>query len=155
MAALGSWLLGIIAAAMVLSILYGLLPKGTIRSISRVTGGLILMLVILRPLAGGDWTHLMTRYADYQESIDDRIENYRRQNEKETERIIREKTAAYISDKAVQMGLTCHAQVETRLQQGVPYPAAVSLDIPKNAELSDMIAEELGIPAEKQRWREG
>ena len=152
MAALHSWLLGIIAAAMILSILYGLLPRGTMRSVSRVTGGLILLLVILRPLAGGDWAHLMNRYAEYQGAIDRQIEVYQQSSQKETARIIQEKTAAYISDKAAHLGLACHVQVGTELRQGVPCPDEVTIDIPKNVQLSEIIARDLGITEEKQRW---
>ena len=35
------WLLGILAAAMGLSLLYALLPKGAVRAAAKATGGLI------------------------------------------------------------------------------------------------------------------
>ena len=152
MEGLRSWLLEMIAAAMVVSILYALLPKGSLRSSARVTGGLILLLVMLRPLAGRSWEQLMTRYAAYHDQIDAQIENYQAANEKELEELIQARTEAYISDKAMHLGLSCHAQVATELRQGIPYPAAVRLDIPKSAELSEIIARELGIAEEKQRW---
>lgn len=38
------WLLGILAAAMGLSLLYALLPKGAVRAAAKATGGLILLL---------------------------------------------------------------------------------------------------------------
>ena len=41
------WLLGVLAAAMALSLLYALLPKGAVRGAARATGGLILLLVVL------------------------------------------------------------------------------------------------------------
>ena len=44
--ALRTWLLSIIAAGLVLSILYALLPKGRLRPIVRTAGGVVLMLVI-------------------------------------------------------------------------------------------------------------
>ena len=47
---LRTWLLGIIAAGMVIGVLYALLPKGRLRPIVRTAGGVVLMLVILRPL---------------------------------------------------------------------------------------------------------
>lgn len=149
------WLLGIIVAALVLSVLYGLFPKGSVRAVSKATGGLILMLVILQPLLGNDWTHLEEKYLDYQESIDGQIENYRVENENELAGIIQEKTAAYITDKAAQIGVHCQVQVDTELRSGIPYPSAVILDIPKNKELSDMIQRELEIPADRQQWLGG
>lgn len=50
--ALRTWLLSIIAAGLVLAILYALVPKGRLRPIVRTTGGVALMLVILRPYWG-------------------------------------------------------------------------------------------------------
>lgn len=50
--ALRTWLLSIIAAGLVLAILYALVPKGRLRPIVRTTGGVALMLVILRPVLG-------------------------------------------------------------------------------------------------------
>ena len=40
------WLLGILAAAMGLSLLYALLPKGAARAAAKATGGLILLLAV-------------------------------------------------------------------------------------------------------------
>ena len=45
------WLLGILAAAMGLSLLYALLPKGAVRAAAKATGGLILLLAVLGLLA--------------------------------------------------------------------------------------------------------
>lgn len=152
MEALRGWLLGIMAVAMVLSILYSLLPKGSIRSISRMTGGLILLLVMLRPIVGGDWNRLTSRYSDYQVHISSQIETYQEENEKERERLIQEKTAAYILDKAAQMGITCRVQVGTEIRKGVPYPASVTLNAVKDKDLSQIIEQELAIPEERQVW---
>lgn len=152
MEALRGWLLGIMAVAMVLSILYSLLPKGSIRSISRMTGGLILLLVMLRPIVGGDWNRLISRYSDYQVHISSQIETYQEENEKERERLIQEKTAAYILDKAAQMGITCRVQVGTEIREGVPYPASVTLNTVKDKDLSQIIEQELAIPEERQVW---
>ncbi|MBQ0038175.1 MAG: hypothetical protein KBS74_05825 [Clostridiales bacterium] len=152
MASLRSWILEFIASAMLLSVLYGLLPRGIMRTVAGITGGLIMLLVILRPVAGTDWERLSDRYAAYQMDIQEKIEQYQEDDEKEMEEIIQEKTAAYISDKAVQLGLDCRAQVDTELRDGVPYPIAVTLDIPKNGELSEIIRQDLGISADHQRW---
>ena len=57
------WLLGVLAAAMALSLLYALLPKGAVRGAARATGGLILLLVVLGPLAGLDLSDLALRRA--------------------------------------------------------------------------------------------
>ena len=57
------WLLGILAAAMGLSLLYALLPKGAVRAAAKATGGLILLLAVLGPAAGLDLSDLAVRYS--------------------------------------------------------------------------------------------
>ena len=54
MSLLKTWLFGVIAAAMALSILYALVPKGALLTIAKCTGGLIMLLVVVRPLLALD-----------------------------------------------------------------------------------------------------
>ena len=68
---------------------------------------------------------------------------------------IAERTAAYISDKGAALGLAVTARVEPENSpDGIPVPSAVELTGPRSAELSAYIAEELGIPPERQIWKE-
>ena len=75
--ALRTWLLSIIAAGLVLSILYALLPKGRLRPIVRTAGGVVLMLVILRPLTELDLEGFAVSYDDYAREIRELTEQYR------------------------------------------------------------------------------
>lgn len=152
MEAFRSWLLAVIAAAMILSILRALLPPGSIRAIGGTTGALILLLVMLRPVLGRDWRNLGWHVESYQAQIDEQVAAYGEAREKELAEIIQEKTAAYIWDKAQELGLSCRAQVETELRDGVPVPSAVTMDIPRSGELSALIERELAIPPERQYW---
>ena len=68
------WLLGVLAAAMALSLLYALLPKGAVRGAARATGGLILLLVVLGPLAGLDLSDLALRYQDLSRDVERQAE---------------------------------------------------------------------------------
>ena len=120
--ALRTWLLSIIAAGLVLSILYALLPKGRLRPIVRTAGGVVLMLVILRPLTELDLEGFAVSYDDYAREIRELTEQYRAADTAELAAIIERETAAYISDKGAALGVNCHAVVETELRSGVPYP---------------------------------
>ena len=151
--ALRTWLLSIIAAGLVLAILYALVPKGRLRPIVRTTGGVALMLVILRPVLGFDFTDLAASYGDYAQEIQALTETYRAADAAELAAIIEQRTAAYISDKGAALGVTCHAQVETELRSGVPYPCAVTLDVERNETLAACIAADLGIGKEAQVWQ--
>ena len=56
MDALRTWLYGVFCAALLLTLTQGLLPKGKLRSLASLAGGLILLLALLRPLGvGKDW----------------------------------------------------------------------------------------------------
>ena len=68
--------------------------------------------------------------------------------------LIADKTAAYIASKGDALGLDCTPQVETQPREGVPYPSAVTLDIPEDAALAAWISEELAIDRAHQYWRE-
>lgn len=101
------WLLGVLAAAMALSLLYALLPKGAVRGAARATGGLILLLVVLGPLAGLDLSDLALRYEDLSRDMERQAEAYRQEGQVQLELGIQQRTAAYISEKAAQLGLSC------------------------------------------------
>ena len=150
--ALRTWLLSIIAAGLVLSILYALLPKGRLRPIVRTAGGVVLMLVILRPLTELDLEGFAVSYDDYAREIRELTEQYRAADTAELAAIIERETAAYISDKGAALGVNCHAVVETELRSGVPYPCAVTLDVERNETLAACIAADLGIGKEAQVW---
>lgn len=146
------WLLGILAAAMGLSLLYALLPKGAVRAAAKATGGLILLLVVLGPLAGLDLSDLAVRYEDLSRDMERQAEAYRQEGQAQLELGIQQRTAAYISEKAVQLGLSCRPRVETAWRDGVPYPSSVMLDMAENRALSAILEEDLGIPPSEQHW---
>ena len=147
------WLTGVIAVALLLSVIYALLPAGKLRSVVRFTGGLVLLLAVLRPLVGMD-TEWEMGYEDCAREIQEQIGAYQEENLKQARDIIAEQVAAYISDKGQQLGISCHPRVMTQLRDGVPYPDNVTMDIPLQQELADYIADTLGIPAERQIWQE-
>ena len=151
--ALRTWLLSIIAAGLVLAILYALVPKGRLRPIVRTTGGVALMLVILQPVLGFDFRDFAVSYQDYAQEIQALTEEYREADAAELAAIIEQRTAAYISDKGAALGVNCHAVVETELRSGVPYPCAVTLDVERNEALAACIAADLGIGKEAQVWQ--
>lgn len=154
MSVLRTWLMGIVAAAMALSILYALVPKGALLTVARCTGGLILMLVVFRPLLALEPDTLSLQYDTWQNTVQQQTDDYAAQQQQELTRIIQQETAAYISEKAAALGLTCCPQVACQLQDGVPLPVEVTLDIPRNEALSALIAADLGIGEAQQHWRE-
>lgn len=51
-AAIKEWLLGVVAAALVVSMARAITPEGTVKKIGRLVGGLLLLLAAVRPLLG-------------------------------------------------------------------------------------------------------
>ena len=114
----------------------------------------ILLLVIVRPLLGLDLTELALRYEDYRQQIQALTEEYRRSGDAEFAALIADKTAAYIASKGDDLGITCTPRVEMEDRDGVPWPSAVTLDIPKDEALSAWLSTELAIDDAHQYWRE-
>lgn len=149
---LRSWLMGIIAAGVVLSVLYALLPKGRWKPAARAAGGVALLLVILRPVVDLDMGTFALSYDDYERQIEALTEEYRQTASRELTALIEEKTAAYIASKGAELGLDCTAQVETEVRDGVPYPASVTLDVSRDPALAAWMAAELDIGESGQHW---
>ena len=149
---LKEWLFGLVAAAMLLAMLNILLPKRVFRAIGKVTGGLILMLVLLRPVLGLRWEELSGKYQDYELQIRQQTEVYTQENRQQMEDIIEQQLNAYIWETAAEMGLDYEAAVETQLRDGVPYPMSVTIYGDYHEGLSDRIFRDLGIAPELQNW---
>lgn len=151
---LRSWLLGIVCAAFLGALAESLTPEGRMRKICRLAGGLVLVLAALGPVARLDLqdTALMTMQRDPQaHSAADSLEDT---NIFLQERIIAEKTAAYIVDKAEGLGMTCEAAVTvTADERGALLPTGAVLKGAWTAEqqlrLAEILTQELGLMPEQ------
>ena len=112
----------------------------------------ILLLAVVQPLLRVRWEELTWRYETYQREMDRQTEAYQAAYANSLSGDIADRTAAYISEKAAALGLSCNPEVTCRQQDGVPFPTEVTLDIPKNAALSKIIAADLDIGEEAQHW---
>ena len=73
------------------------------------------------------------------------------EQQKEMQALIEQETAAYISDKAQDMGLECRVTVRCKVgEEGVPYPDSVTVEGAASEELRRWITRELNIPSERQ-----
>ena len=153
MESLGKWLLSVSATALAVSVLQALIPEGGIRRVAAFTGGLLLLAVLLRPVLGADLSALTVSLEDWTEQVEQRTAELEQAQTNALAEGIEERTAAYISDKAATLGLTVTARVETETgEDGIPIPSAVEVDGPRSPELETYIAQELGIPPERQVW---
>jgi stage III sporulation protein AF len=155
MGAVRSWLTSVVVVSLLLSVAQTLIPEGSIRKIASFTGGLVLLVTLLRPLLGTDLSRLDLDRSDYAAAIQARQEELTAAGEEELAARIAERTEAYISDKGDELGLSVTARVTTETgADGVPTPFSVELWGQRSGQLAAYMEEELGIPGERQVWHE-
>lgn len=153
MDAFRAWLIGVMAVAVILTVLSTLLPEGSVKKIAGVTGGLVLLLTLLRGLRSLDVANLRLSYDDCAAQISRQTEAYREKSLRDMESLIAERCGAYISEQAQTFGISCSPQVEvTQTGEGIAVPAAVTMDVSYHAGLAQIIAENLGIDEQNQKW---
>ena len=152
-----SWLIGVTAAALIAALADSLTPEGAAKKIGKLAGGLLILIAVLKPLVGLDYGALAGALANYHIQT----EGYSRALEDENERLIKiiiaEQTAAYIQDKAAELGAVCTAEVTcTAGEDGSFYPASVviygELTVEQEKLLGRIIEGDLAIPKESQEY---
>ena len=154
------WLLEITAAAMLVALAEALIPAGTMRRVGKLTGGLLLMIVVLRPVIGMDYSALSENFSRWRQDLGSYQAQPEVTNFQVMKTIIESKSAAYIQDKAEGLGILCQAEVKCSAEntRSYPYPASVTikgnLSSGQIRQLQELIEAELAIPTEKQRYSE-
>lgn len=154
------WLLGVTAAALVLALAEALAPEGGAKRVCRLAGGLALLLAAVGPVMGALDGSVLTQAV---ESWKARAQSCEQELEEQRDQfyltIIEEETAAYVMDKARELGLECSAEVTYGYDEnGVPCPWEVTArgvwTTERRAELERLLEEELGVPAQRQYYEE-
>lgn len=154
-----TWLLSVLVTCVLCAAADGLMPPGGVRQVGRLVCGLVLLWAILSPavrLGGvdaGQWLE------DYLAGLELRESELEEQVGNGMKSIIEQETAAYIVDKAAEMGLTCTARVSCQAVEGgvyVPSQTQVAgvLSQAEQDRISQMIQADLGVPAQRQFYYE-
>ena len=155
MESLRTWLSSIVAVTLLIAMAESLVPEGTMRRVAGFTGGLVLLLALVRPGLAGGLPDLTLETEKWTAAIEEQQASLSRQGEDALAALIAERTASYIWDKGAALGLEVKANVETRTgEAGLPVPERVELEGPYSKELADYITHELNIPPERQVWNE-
>lgn len=153
--ALREWITSVVMVTLLLSVTQTLLPEGGVRKLASFTGGLILLVALTRPLLGTELERLELDLEPYRQAVQERQTELRESGEKELSELIARETAAYIWDKAEELGLRVAVRVTVEPDEnGVPVPAAVEVTGPPSEELADYLERELGISRERQDWKD-
>ena len=142
------WLLGIVAAALAAALADCLISQASVRRLARLAGGVLMALALLRPL--GALAGIPLSLEDWRGRREALTEQYQAAQNETLTAIIEEETAAYIVDKAAELGL----ETQVRVQAGAQGASLeVWFTIPRAEALAQWLEEALGIPAEAQHWR--
>lgn len=141
-----------VACAALVSAAGQLCPEGALRRIARFTGGLLLLLAMLRPIARYEPGAAAWGAGGYRKAVARLERELAAERENAFRRGIAEQWEAYIEDKAGSLGAEVRAEAELGAGDGVP--ERVTLHGAYHEELSRFLASELGIAKEKQIWIE-
>jgi stage III sporulation protein AF len=153
---LGTWIRQLVGTAMLVGAAQALCPKGRVRDVLRVIGGVVMALALVSPIAELDmdaYAAALVRDGMTEQEVTAMAEGA---YDTLTKAVIEEKSAAYILDRAQALGVSAQEASVTARQDGdgvwYPYEAAITAE--KSAGLADTIEAELGIPASRQYWSE-
>lgn len=150
-----TWLMGVVFTAFASGLACELIPKGRMQALTRMLGGVLMVLALLRPLGAVDWEGAVISTGDFSLSTQEQAEIYRTEQKNELASIIGERLATYIWDKATELGLDCSVHVSITFSEGgIPLPDSVRIGAAYHRELAVWLEEVVGIPAEKQIWVE-
>ena len=153
------WLLGVTCTALVMAVADSLAPAGSVKRVCRMAGGLALLLAAVSPLIRLDSGMLSNLLEGHQAMLRGYEETLEEQNNLIYQTIIAENTAAYIVDKAEEMGISCQAEVTLSYDEnGVPCPWEVTAwsawtDETREA-LAQLLEDDLGVPPQRQHYEE-
>ena len=157
--AVRQWLLGVACTALILAVADSLAPDGSVKKVCRLAGGLALLLAAVSPILRLEVGALADALEGYRAQVRSYEETLEEQNNLFYQSIIEESTAAYIADKAEEMGIFCQAEVTFSYDEdGVPCPWEVTArgdwtDEAREA-LERLLEDELGIPPQRQHYEE-
>ncbi len=152
------WLIGITCSAMIVALAEALAPPGAVRKAGQLTGGLVLLVAVLQPLVHLDPAALTRSLTEYKLDLSLYDTTLEEENGILMKSIIEEQSAAYIQDKAAQLGIPCQVRVEAEGEEW-PVPQTVTiagtLTPDQRAALSRQIEADFAIPEERQCYESG
>ncbi len=155
---LRDWIVGIAAAAFLTAIAQAVCPEGTVKRVTRMAGGLVLILAVVRPLLRVQPVDLTQTQTQYDVMVQEETERAGRAGDRMVQQLIEEKTAAYILTEVQTRKLSLAVSVRAEASQDGSYPLPYSVRLrgsvsaAERASLSDWIDQTVGIPAARQKW---
>lgn len=159
--AIQSWLLTMTGVALITTIASFFASGGSMKRVLKLIGGVAMAAAFLSPLLKFDFSAYAASLQLYNDSAAWDSAAAEETEKRLNRTIIESECSAYILDKAAQLGVPltgAQVSVQWSTTDGVWYPSAVTLTQPAGTEkstvLADIIEADLGIPSERQEWRE-
>ncbi len=156
---LRDWLMGVTCAAMALALAEALVPAGTVKKVCRLAGGIALLLAAVSPAVRLDEGAVGEALAGYRAELGSYEQTLADSSDGLYKTVIAQRTAAYIVDKAAEMGVSCQVEVTIGYDGNeLPRPWEITARgtwTPGQLDaLRQMLTEDLGVPAERQHFEE-
>lgn len=152
---LRQYVIAVVTAAIVVAMIENLATSSQTQKVIRMVSGLFLSVILLSPLGN----IRISEYASYFETVDLEARSAAAYGEEiykdNLNTIITERCETYILDKAKQLGAKISVEVQCDTSD-IPVPiyakitGSISPYVRKT--LQNMIAEDIGIPEDKQLW---
>ena len=155
MESLRSYILSLVCAASFCGILSGIAgEKGTAAGLRKLIFGIFLCFSVITPLKSLHFEDLLEPIADIREDALATAAMGKTLYQESLSEVITSQAETYILDKAQSLGLTVTVSIQPD-DSGKPYRATITGIIPEDhmRALSDILEGDLGIPKERQIWR--
>lgn len=153
MNALHEWMIHIISAMLLISVVQHLVPEGSLQKVFSLISGLVLLVAMLQPIPmikELDWDSKIKRY---QQEFEAKKEEFESASKETLSEEIKKQTEQVIEQKAEMYGSPVKALVETTVnEQGIPMPTEVRIQGEYQEQLSCWIESALEISVNKQKW---
>lgn len=156
-----SWILGLTAASIIAAILISLSPPGKSRKITTFAAAFMLIVAMIKPILSFDFGAFQPSVLQYGVMAEDYAALLNEENYRLMSVIIEERSSAYISDKAANLGIEdiTVTVLTQKGDDGYPYPNEISIDArctaAQKTNLSNYIEGEFGVQKSKQHWSVG
>lgn len=151
------YLLAVIAASLLTSLLVGLVADDNMKHIARFVGDLTLVLVILSPLTGLSESRFRQSIEDFSWSAETRQDGFV-VDTSITDQLIIDRCRTYIIEKAKPLGAELEIEIILSKMNGISVPDQVRVtgQYSNHAyeQISQILERDFGIPKEKQQWKQ-
>ena len=154
---LKEWLMGVIVLSVLCAAADSLLPEGAGRAVGRLVCAMAMLCVMLRPVSAVKGERIVRYLREYSALVEEIQVELEQQSGVTQKTVIEQQCGTYIADKAAQIGVLCHVQVECKAtDEGIWLPKRVELrgafsDVAQSR-MTQFLEEQLGVAVEDQSY---